>query len=151
MEQISTILTLANAVVVAVCQFLAMVVISIGIIKALKIYLADVMTPGRSAAAVRQSRLELGHSFSLALGFLIGASILKTTIAPTWTDIGQLATIIAIRTVLNYFLLHDIALQSISGEKPPSLIATLFGRLKRLSHKKVAAQESKPVHANDQS
>jgi uncharacterized membrane protein len=106
----------ANAVIVAVCQFLAMIVLSIGIIKALKIYLADVLTPGRSAASVQASRMELGHSFSLALGFLIGASILKTTLAPTWSDIGQLAAIIAIRTVLNYFLLHDIAARSESSE-----------------------------------
>ncbi|MBU0677226.1 MAG: DUF1622 domain-containing protein [Verrucomicrobia bacterium] len=53
--------------------------------------------------------MELGHSFSLGLGFLIGASILNTTIAPTWNDIGQLAAIIAIRTILNYFLLKEIA------------------------------------------
>ena len=89
-----------------------MVVISTGIIKALKIYLTDVFTPGRSADSVKASRLELGHSFSLALGFLIGASILKTTLAPTWTDIGKLAAIIAVRTILNYFLLRDIAVQS---------------------------------------
>ena len=42
------------------------------------------------------------------LGFLIGGSILNTTIAPTWNDIGQLASIIAIRTILNYFLLRNI-------------------------------------------
>lgn len=112
MDGLRNMLQSANAVIVAVCQFLAMIVLSIGIIKALKIYLADVLTPGRSAASVRASRLELGHSFSLSLGFLIGASILKTTLAPTWSDIGQLAAIIAIRTILNYFLLHDIAARS---------------------------------------
>jgi len=151
MEQIGNILKDANAVVVAICQFLAMVVISIGIIKALKIYLADVLTPGRSAAAVRQSRLELGHSFSLALGFLIGASILKTTIAPTWTDIGQLATIIAIRTILNYFLLHDIALQSEPAAKTPNLFSTLFHRIKTPTQKKAELGNSKPVSTNNHS
>jgi uncharacterized membrane protein len=74
--------------------------------------LADVLTAGRSADSVKASRLELGHSFSLTLGFLIGASILKTTLAPTWNEIGQLSAIIAIRTILNYFLLHDIAVHS---------------------------------------
>jgi uncharacterized membrane protein len=44
----------------------------------------------------------------LGLAFLIGASILKTIIAPTWNDIGQLAAIIGIRTALNYFLLKDV-------------------------------------------
>ncbi|MHC4432596.1 MAG: DUF1622 domain-containing protein [Planctomycetota bacterium] len=116
MDGLKDMLQSANAMIVAVCQFLAMVVLSIGIVKALKIYLTDVLTPGRSAASVQASRMELGHSFSLALGFLIGASILKTTLAPTWSDIGQLAAIIAIRTVLNYFLLHDIAARSESSE-----------------------------------
>ena len=112
MEQLMDWLRVLNGIIVIICQFLAMVVLSIGILKALKIYLSDVLTPGRSADSVKASRLELGHSFSLTLGFLIGASILKTTLAPTWTDIGQLSAIIAIRTVLNYFLLHDIALHS---------------------------------------
>jgi uncharacterized membrane protein len=124
-------LQFANAVIVAVCQLLAMVVLSIGIIKALKIYLADVLTPGRSAAAVQASRMELGHSFSLALGFLIGASILKTTLAPTWNDIGHLATIIAIRTILNYFLLHDIAARSEFPDDPRGALKAALGRNKK--------------------
>ncbi|MEM7590776.1 MAG: DUF1622 domain-containing protein [Cyanobacteria bacterium P01_A01_bin.83] len=41
----------------------------------------------------------MGYSFSLGLSFLIGASILTSTIAPSWNDIGQLAAIIALRTI----------------------------------------------------
>ena len=126
MDVLEQILRTGNAIIVAICQFLAMIVISIGIIKALGIFLRDVLTPGRSGAAIQQSRLELGHSFSLALGFLIGASILKTTLAPTWSDIGQLAAIIAVRTVLNYFLLHDISTQSGPGPHAPGFFAGLF-------------------------
>ena len=44
----------------------------------------------------------------LALEFLLAADILKTAISPTWTDIGQLAAIAAIRTFLNYSLAHDL-------------------------------------------
>ncbi|MFI4911329.1 MAG: DUF1622 domain-containing protein [Sedimentisphaeraceae bacterium JB056] len=112
-------LQILNNIIVIICQFLAMIVLSIGIVKALKIYLSDVLTPGRSAEAVNASRMELGYSFSLALGFLIGASILKTTLAPNWTDIGQLAAIIAIRTILNYFLLHDIATHTEQEDEKP--------------------------------
>lgn len=129
MELLDHILRTGNAIVVAVCQILAMVVISIGIVKALGIFLKDVLSPGRSAVAIQESRLELGHSFSLALGFLIGASILKTTLAPTWSDIGQLASIIAIRTILNYFLLHDISAQS--DTHAPNLFSGLFRRKRR--------------------
>jgi uncharacterized membrane protein len=86
----------------------AIIVIAIGIIKAFLIFIVDVFSQKESRKAIKESRLEIGHAFSLGLGFLIGASILKTTIAPTWNDIGQLASIIAIRTLLNYFLIRDI-------------------------------------------
>ena len=97
-----------NNVVVGFCQILAMLVISIGIVKALIIFIKDALFGKKASIAIKESRMELGHSFSLGLGFLIGASILRTTLAPTWNDIGQLATIIAIRTALNYFLLVEI-------------------------------------------
>lgn len=105
MEEVAVAL---NGVVVFVCQVLAIFVISIGIIKALVIYVKDALFGQEAMLAINESRLELGHAFSLGLGFLIGSSILKTTIAPTWDDIGQLAAIITIRTALNYFLLKDI-------------------------------------------
>ena len=142
MEQLENILKVANSIIVIICQFLAMVVISIGVVKALKIYLVDVLTPGRSVSAVKESRLEMGHSFSLALGFLIGASILKTTLAPTWTDIGQLSSIIAIRTILNYFLLHDIAVQSDSSAESPRIWSHLFHHKPRIPPKKTTEQSS---------
>ena len=90
----------------------AIIVIVIGITKAFLIFIIDVFTKQESRKAIKESRMEIGHAFSLALSFLIGASILRTTIAPTWNDIGQLASIIAIRTILNYFLMRDIALMS---------------------------------------
>lgn len=106
-----------NGIVVNICQLLALFVISIGIVKALFIFLKHNLFTFQSAAAFQESRLQMGYSFSLGLGFLIGASILKTTIAPKWNDIGQLAAIIAIRTVLNYLLLQAIAKSSEPLEK----------------------------------
>jgi uncharacterized membrane protein len=51
-----------------------------------------------------QIRLGLGMSLALGLEFLLGADILRTAVAPTWEEIGQLAAIAAIRTGLNFFL-----------------------------------------------
>jgi uncharacterized membrane protein len=45
----------------------------------------------------------------LGLEFELGADVIRTAISPTWTDIGQLAAIAAIRTVLNYFLEKDLS------------------------------------------
>ena len=102
------VISFINDLVVNVSQILAMIVILIGISKALIIYFKDVMFARQSYEALQESRLEIGHAFSLGLAFLIGASILKTIIAPTWDDIGKLAAIIAIRTALNFFLLRDV-------------------------------------------
>lgn len=97
-----------NNVIVYICHILAMIVILIGIFKALIIYVKDILLTKKSFSSLQESRLEIGHSFSLGLAFLIGASILKTILAPTWNDIGQLAAIIALRTALNFFLLKDV-------------------------------------------
>jgi uncharacterized membrane protein len=44
----------------------------------------------------------------LGLEFELAADIIRSAISPSWTDIGQLAAIAAIRTFLNYFLESDI-------------------------------------------
>ncbi|MBB6061708.1 putative membrane protein [Thermosipho japonicus] len=89
-------------------QLLAIIVITSGIVKAFIIFVKDALLKKDSKEAIEESRLEIGHSFSLGLAILIGSSILKTTVAPSWNDIGQLAAIIGIRTLLNYFLRKDI-------------------------------------------
>ena len=94
--------------VVILCQLLALFAIVIGIAKGFIIYCRNVFSNTRAASSFQASRLAMGYSFSLGLSFLIGASILKSTIAPSWNDIGQLAAIIALRTILNYLLLRAI-------------------------------------------
>lgn len=54
-------------------------------------------------------RLHLGKTLSLALELLLAADILLTAVAPTWNAIGQLAAIIGLRTLLNYFLHREIS------------------------------------------
>lgn len=53
-------------------------------------------------------RLTLARHLALALEFQLAADILSTAIAPTWSQIGQLAAIAVIRTALNYFLMREI-------------------------------------------
>ena len=63
---------------------------------------------GRMQAAREEVRLRLGRWLAVALEFELGADILRTAVAPTWSEIGQLAAIAAIRTILNYFLQQEI-------------------------------------------
>jgi uncharacterized membrane protein len=53
----------------------------------------------------------------LGLEFLLASDIIRTAIAPTWSDIGQLAAIAVIRTFLNYFLARDIETIGASPKK----------------------------------
>ena len=107
-----------NSWVINLCQLLALVVIVTGIVKAVIIYCRNIFTAYGSEIAFQGSRLELGYGFSLGLSFLVGASILTTTIAPSWDDLAHLAAIIALRTVLNYFLLQAIDKSCINVEQP---------------------------------
>ncbi|QJY45506.1 DUF1622 domain-containing protein [Pseudonocardia broussonetiae] len=60
---------------------------------------------GRTFVAIR---LRLGRFLALGLEFQLAGDVLRTAIAPTFTQIGQLAAIAAIRTALNYFLAREI-------------------------------------------
>jgi uncharacterized membrane protein len=62
-------------------------------------------------------RLTLGKYLALALEFQLGADILSTAIAPSWEQIGQLAAIAAIRTLLNYFLTKELEKERGRGEE----------------------------------
>ena len=53
-------------------------------------------------------RLHLGRWLVLALEFLLAADIMRTAVAPTWTEIGQLAAIAVLRTALNFFLQKEM-------------------------------------------
>src|SRR5438105_1447441 len=54
-------------------------------------------------------RLSLGRWLALGLEFALAADILRTAVAPTWRDIGQLAAIAVLRTGLNYSLEREIS------------------------------------------
>lgn len=91
----------------SISQIIGILVVSYGMLRGFYMYLCFQIRRRNFIGAITRSRMELGHSFSLGLGFLIGASIIKTTLAPSWNDIGKLAAIIAIRTIMNYFLIRD--------------------------------------------
>ena len=65
--------------------------------------------PGHQAQDAKEAvRLRLGRWLAVALEFELAADILRTAVAPTWTEIGQLAAIVVLRTVLNFFLQQEI-------------------------------------------
>ena len=69
----------------------------------------------RSPESKVEVRLGLGRWLALGLEFALAADILRTAIAPTWHDIGQLAAIAVLRTGLNYGLEREIAREERRG------------------------------------
>lgn len=60
-------------------------------------------------------RFRLGHGIILALEFMVGADIIESAINPDYYDLGILASIVAIRTFLSYFLNKE--LEALSPEQ----------------------------------
>lgn len=75
----------------------------VGFLRFLKASIVD-----RRSQAFVAVRLDLGRFLALGLEFQLAGDILRTAIAPTFEEIGQLAAVAAIRTALNYFLGREI-------------------------------------------
>ncbi|MFD3471402.1 DUF1622 domain-containing protein [Streptomyces sp. NPDC058682] len=52
--------------------------------------------------------LSLGRFLILGMEFQLAGDVLRTAVAPSSAEIGQLAAIAAIRTILNFFLTREI-------------------------------------------
>jgi uncharacterized membrane protein len=63
----------------------------------------------RDSGAFVPVRLTLGRFLALGLEFQLASDVLRTAVAPSYRELGQLAAVAAIRTALNYFLGKEIA------------------------------------------
>ena len=98
---------LANAIALAV-EVSATVIIFFGAIEAVVGALRSFFFKERHVGWRRGIWLNFAMWLLLGLEFELAADIIRTTISPTWVDLGQLAAIAGIRTVLNYFLEKDL-------------------------------------------
>jgi uncharacterized membrane protein len=103
-----------EALIRLICGYVALSVeavaaamIAYGTIEAL-LRLAPTLVGRGPAGRRRDVWRRFGIWLLLGLEFELAADIVRSAIAPTWTEIGQLAAIAAIRTFLNYFLESDI-------------------------------------------
>ena len=82
------------------------VIIFVGAVWAVLLFLR--VLPRRDARQFVPIRLTLGRFIALGLEFQLASDVLRTAIAPSFEEIGQLAAVAAIRTALNYFLSREI-------------------------------------------
>ncbi|MDF3077397.1 MAG: hypothetical protein K0S09_1286 [Sphingobacteriaceae bacterium] len=88
-------------------EIIAAVVIAIALLKFLYKYLRHLLNPN-DGISNQTIRITFGSALTVALELLLAADILATAIAPTWDDIGKLASIAVLRTALNYFLEREL-------------------------------------------
>lgn len=65
---------------------------------------------------INHMRIQLGRSIVLALEFLLASDIIQTIVTPDYYEIGMLAILVIIRTVLTYYL--HLELSHLQGKKP---------------------------------
>ncbi len=88
-------------------EILAAVIIGIAVIKTLFYYFNGI-NKSKQKISKEEIRVQFGSSVAVSLELLLGADVLATAVAPSWDDIGKLASIAVIRTLLNYFLEREL-------------------------------------------
>lgn len=85
-------------------------VIGVAVVRGVVRFVPHILRRGTSANEnySEDIRLQLGKSLALALEFELGADILKTAVVPSISVIAQLAAIVVLRTLLNYFLEREL-------------------------------------------
>jgi uncharacterized membrane protein len=115
----------AVGVLVTVVEACGAAIIAIGAIHAF-VRLVIVAVRDRRTADFVPVRLSLGRYLALGLEFQLASDVLRTAVAPSFREIGQLAAVATIRTALNYFLSREIAeerrqvAELAAGPAPPS-------------------------------
>lgn len=100
-------LVLATEYASTLIDAIALFVVVVGTIEAvlggLRLVFGEVEGHERRAIWLRYARWLVA-----ALTFQLAADIIETSIAPSWDDVGRLAVIAIVRTLLNYFLEKDL-------------------------------------------
>jgi uncharacterized membrane protein len=95
-------------------EVIAAMIIGTSVLKLLYQYLSfyfekEVFKKPPHRGGLEGLRVTFGSAVAVSLELLLGADVLETAVAPSWDDIGKLAAIATIRTVLNYFLERELS------------------------------------------
>ena len=98
-----------------ICEFLilamstvAVLVLICGVMKATVKFVKNEISHADKASVLRTIKNDLGAYVLFSLEILIAADIVESIIKPTFEDIGKLAALVVIRTVISYFLGKEI-------------------------------------------
>lgn len=88
-------------------EIIAALVIAAALLQLIFNYCSS-FTANKKNITAEEARVKFGSAVAVALELLLGADVLATAVAPSWNDIGKLAAIATIRTILNYFLEREL-------------------------------------------
>ena len=106
MESIKMLVEFLGEKVSLLLEFTSVICIIVGFIAAVILLLKSRQM--KSTPLHRRLKLKFGGWLALALEFQLASDIVKTTIAPTYENLIQLAAVAIIRTFLTYFLNREI-------------------------------------------
>lgn len=86
--------------------YVGIVIMLVGLTKSLWLFVARQLF--RQEDILSAIRIELGQHLALGLEFLVGKDIIESLVNPTWDDLGKLAAIIVLRTILTIFLQREL-------------------------------------------
>ena len=89
-------------------ELIATVVVLIGVLQTVWLMLRRRFIRPDALMVRRDIWRNFGAWLVFGLEFQLAADIIRTAIAPSWAQLGQLAAIAAIRTFLNYILIEDL-------------------------------------------
>ena len=102
-------------IITEICELLilamstvAVLVLICGVIKATVKFVKNEVSHADKASVLRTIKNELGAYVLFSLEILIAADIVESIIKPTFEDIGKLAALVVIRTVISYFVGKEI-------------------------------------------
>lgn len=80
----------------------------LGLVELVRAELRSFRDTEETSVVFEKIRYDVGFHLLLGLEFLIAADIIRTVLRPSFEELGILAGIVAIRTVLSYFLGKEI-------------------------------------------
>lgn len=114
MEWLHTVLTYIKSGI----SLTGILIIFVGVLIALVQFLQYLCSPSQSHNPINLIRLRLGRMLLLGLECIVAADLIGTITTPDYYDIGIVAIIVIIRSVLSYTINREI--ESLSPEENPA-------------------------------
>lgn len=95
-------------VVKRIVSLLGVFVILWGAVVGIKCFIKECQKKVKRTDALDEMRLRFGRTIVLGLEFIVAADVIDTTMAPDYYSVGILASLVAIRTLLTFFMNQEL-------------------------------------------